>query len=83
MIGVWRPIPASAALMAAVASSPVHLGHLDIHQHEVERLSLPHRDRLPAVVGDRCHVAQLGKHEEDDTLIMRIVFSHQDTQRPR
>ena len=69
--------------MAAVASSPVHLGHLDIHQHEVERLSLPVATASPAVVGDRCHVTQLGKHEEDDTLIMRIVFGHQDTQRPR
>ena len=45
----WRPVARSRARIAAVASKPAHDRHLQVHQHEVERLRVERRERLAAV----------------------------------
>jgi L-glyceraldehyde 3-phosphate reductase len=59
---------------------PIHLGHVAIHEHEVERF--PHQ-RLECG-GARTDypdaVAQLPKHRFDDGLIHGVVLGHQDRQ---
>ncbi len=56
----------------------VHLGHLDIHQHQIEGMPLQHRQRILAVArraDQQPHVLQqLARH----LLIDQVVFNQQD-----
>jgi hypothetical protein len=58
----------------------VHLGHLDIHQHEVEVLPLQGGDYLVAVARYLDHVPPLLKRADCHSLVDRVVFGQQDAQ---
>ena len=59
---------------------PVHFGHLDIHQDDVERLARNGRNRLSAVADDLDDVPALLEHHAGDFLVYRIVLRNQDAE---
>ncbi len=59
----------------------VHLGHLDVHQHEVVRESLDGLDGLDAVRGDIGAVAERFEDEQCDLLVDGVVLGQQHPQR--
>ena len=68
---------------AARGVEAVHLGHLDVHQHDVVGLPLERLERLEAVRRDVGAVAQLVEHPERDLLVHGVVLGQEDPQRRR
>jgi hypothetical protein len=61
---------------------PVHLRHLDVHEHDVEAVALRRLDRL-APVGDREHlVPPLLEERDGDLLVHRVVLGQEDARPP-
>ena len=56
----------------------VHLGHLHVHQHQVERLLLQGGQRLLAVVGHDHRVAVLLQQADGQPLVDGVVLRQQD-----
>ena len=59
---------------------PAHLGHLHIHQDDVERLLLRALDGEPAVVHDGDVMSLLFEHRGDQLLVGRVVFGHEHSE---
>ena len=59
----------------------VHLGHLDVHQHQVERLLRSRRHGFQPVVGHGHRVAPFGQQSDRQLLIQQTVLGQQDAQR--
>ena len=57
---------------------PIHLGHLDVHQHEVVALALDRLDRLDAIACDVRLVAHQREQAESELLIDDVVLDEQD-----
>ena len=56
---------------------PVHLRHLDVHQHQIEGPVLERGDSLVAVVGDGDAAAALAEQRAGDFGVDRVIFRHQ------
>ena len=56
---------------------PVHVGHLHVHQHQVEGLRLPGGNRLLAVVGHGDRVALALEQAHGQLLVDQAVFGQQ------
>ena len=81
--GEDRGVTIGRALNLADAASgcdAIHLGHLDVHEHEVEASLFHHGDGLLAVVGDKDRVATFLKQAFRNRLVNTIVFGQQDGQ---
>ena len=59
-----------------------HDRHLQVHQHEVERLAIEPRQRLTAVLGDRHVMAAAGQQAGRDPLVDHVVLDEQDADAP-
>ena len=58
---------------------PVHDGHLDIHQNQVERASAPALQGLPSpLFGDRDLVASVFENPDGQLLVDDIVLGQKD-----
>ena len=55
-----------------------HLRHLNVHQHQIERLAPERVERFAAVVDDGDLVAAPRQQSLRDTLIDDVVLGHQD-----
>ena len=75
MIGTCRPVSCLAGAIAAVSLEAVHVGHLHVHEHEVERLLSQDGQRLPAAAGDPDTVAQLLELDAAPTLWLNGLSS--------
>ena len=62
---------------------PVHLGHLHVHQDEVERPGLPGGHRLTSVADDGRRVPQGFQHAHRYFLVDGVVIGQKDAQAPR
>ena len=60
-----------------------HLRHLNVHQHQIERLAGQRVERLASVVDDGDLVAASRQQSLRDTLIDDVVLGHQDGDEPR
>ncbi len=61
----------------------VHLRHLNVHQHQIERRVLQRLHRFPAVACDRRRVAPLFQDAYRQPLVYRVVLGNKDTQMGR
>ena len=61
---------------------PIHHGHLDVHQRQVEGPALVRLDGFLPVEGDDRDVPHLFQEPHDHALVDRVVFRHQDMQAP-
>ena len=79
-----RNVPADARLPLPdrrAGTEPIHLGHLDVHQHEVVRLALHRFDGLDAVRREVRPIAHLLQDAERELLVHDVVLGEQDAQR--
>ncbi len=60
----------------------IHVGHLDIHENDVERFLLQGCQRLEAVHGQFHLMAKLLKQAESQMLVDAVVFGQQNSQGP-
>ncbi len=56
----------------------VHVGHLDVHQNDLEVVGLDRRHRTPAILSRRNDIAGLLQHHSSDLQIDLVVVSHQN-----
>src|SRR5262249_60548786 len=78
-----RRVNASVAFPFADGSGrlePIHLGHLDIHQHEIEPLLRSPVDRLPATTNSRDALPLLLEEQCDERFDRRLIFGEQYAQ---
>jgi len=79
-----RQVTAGAAFAFADCRdrfTAAHLGHLHVHQHQVEGRAVERLQRQPAVFSERHHVPGLRQQPHGDALIHGVVFRQQDPQR--
>ena len=79
-IGTCFPVPASAARMAVVASSPSISGICDVHKYEVEFFRLRPSQRLPTIVDDLYLVAKFLQDPHRQRLVHRVILREQNSQ---
>ena len=76
-------MPACAGLLRANCEcglEAVHVGHLNVHQHQVERLRLGGRNCFAAVVGHDDLMSAALKQGDRQFLIVEAVFGQQNPQ---
>ena len=78
MIGMCVPVCFSLRADGGRGLEAVHLGHLHVHQHEVEVLRLQRGDRLSAVVGDDDRMSVLLQQADGQLLIDQAVLGQQN-----
>ncbi len=59
----------------------VHFRHLDVHQHQIERLLVRRGDRLAAVIGNGHLMSPLRENADCQSLIGQTILGQQDSQR--
>ena len=57
---------------------PIHYGHVQVHQYDVELVFLQQVDGLLAIERTGYHGAQFAEHQLDDALVQRIVLDDQN-----
>ena len=79
MIGVWAQSRTPRARDRGGRLESVHLGHLHVHQHGIERLPDPGRPtRLAAVPDHHNLMAPLLQQADRQPLIDRVVLGQQE-----
>ena len=59
----------------------IHLRHLHVHQHQVERLRIDRGNCLPPVAGHAHPMPPFGKHYGGHALVHGAIFGQQNFQR--
>ncbi len=81
-----RDVPACPPLSLADAGrrlEAIHLGHLHVHQDQVEGLLLPGGEGLLAIAGDVHRVPALLQEDGRQRLVDEVVLHQQDSEAPR
>jgi hypothetical protein len=60
----------------------IHVGHLDVHEHEIDLLPLQNRNGLAPIAGHQDRVATLLQHAQGESLVHDVVLGQQDPQFP-
>ena len=82
-IGTCPPVVLLSLANRSSRLEAAHLGHLHVHQHDVERLFRSTSNGFTTVRRHDDRVPALLEHRHDQLLVGRVVFGNQDTQRPR
>jgi hypothetical protein len=72
---------AGAGAQLARGIEAVELGHVAVHEHDVEVTGGQRLERLAAVRHHGGHVPELPEHGLDDHLVHAVVLGHQHRQR--
>jgi hypothetical protein len=61
----------------------IHVGHLYVHEHDIDLLPLQDRNDLAPIAGHQDRVAALLQHATGESLVHDVILGQKDAQFPQ